>query len=375
MAKFKILDEITKRGIKILPDVLDEILKNLESEIQEKNTELDGMTFPSIVRPNSSEDCFLYFSGKKGVTLRSKSMNSTVLEGLTRLGHNEAILISRLRSIIRSRSTVKKLYNEVLSSGRIYPKFESEAITGRIYPSDPNINGLPMDIRKAIIPDEGNVFINFDYKSEELCICASVTGEKKIFDILESGADLFNELSIDQNISRKAAKAVVYGKFYGQTPSGLSMKIGCSELEASTIQQRLYDFMPKISDYLFDLGINARKRGYTETLGGRVYEVNFDSANFEEEIRRAVNFVVQGTGSDIMDCLLADHGEISEFLKSEGARVVVSVYDALLIECSKEKVERIKDVVTKVMIDIPKKFGVKLLLSSKIGNSWYEVCN
>ena len=68
---------------------------------------------------------------------------------------------------------------------------------------------------------------------------------------------------------RSKAKMVSYGLAYGMEAYGLGQRLNIPTDEAAEILSAYFIAFPNVKDYMDRTVIEARKRGYTETLFGR----------------------------------------------------------------------------------------------------------
>ncbi len=125
---------------------------------------------------------------------------------------------------------------QALRQPRIHPRYRTLVRTGRTSASSPNIQQLPTgsQIREAVIPAPGYLFLCIDYSAIELrtlaAVCVARYGFSKLADVIRSGTDphsytaaMFAGMELDQfnqlpnrKQLRQQAKAVNFG-----LPAGL----------------------------------------------------------------------------------------------------------------------------------------------------------
>ena len=74
------------------------------------------------------------------------------------------------------------------------------------------------------------------------------------------------DVTLDQ---RSKAKMVSYGLAYGMEAYGLGQRLNIPTEEAAKILDAYFVAFPNVKAYMDDTVVEARKRGYTETLFGR----------------------------------------------------------------------------------------------------------
>ena len=107
---------------------------------------------------------------------------------------------------------------------------------------------------------------------------------------------------------RSKAKMVSYGLAYGMEAYGLGQRLNIPTEEAADILDAYFTAFPAVRDYMDRTVIEARKKGYTETLmGRRRYIPELTSSNFrirQAGERQAMNAGIQGLAADIFKVAL-----------------------------------------------------------------------
>ncbi|MEE1092719.1 MAG: DNA polymerase I, partial [Prevotella sp.] len=116
-------------------------------------------------------------------------------------------------------------------TGHIHTSFnQTITATGRLSSSDPNLQNIPVrgedgkEIRKAFIPEEGQLFFSADYSQIELRVMAHLSGDKNMTDAFAKGYDIhaatastiykkdISEVSRDERTKSKRANfGIIYG--------------------------------------------------------------------------------------------------------------------------------------------------------------------
>ena len=173
------------------------------------------------------------------------------------------------------------------TTGRIHPEYYSVGTnTSRVSSggglSGVNAQTLPhdADTRACFTAEEGNVWISCDYSGQESAITASVSNEKKIIEILESGGDLHSEVArscwpdilgnyTDKEIKEKFnktyrfdAKGVEFGVFYGGDANTLVANKGFSKEVAERVYNNFMKSFPGIKRYQDYCRKEVMNKGY-----------------------------------------------------------------------------------------------------------------
>ena len=180
-----------------------------------------------------------------------------------------------------------------------------------------------------------------------------------------------NAVSRDQ---RTKAKRANFGIIYGITVFGLAERLEISRDEAKQLISGYFETFPKVKEYMDKSILEARAKGYAETLFHRrryLADINSHNATvrgFAE--RNAINAPIQGTAADIIKVAMI---RIHRRFKAEGiqSKMILQVHDELnfsVVPEEHEKVERI------VMEEMQNAFEmqVPLVADSGWGKNWLE---
>lgn len=121
--------------------------------------------------------------------------------------------------------------------------------TGRIQAKEPNPQQLPKKARKVFIPhDTNSLFLEADYDSAELRVCAALSGDKALAINLD-GSDLHQTHADDWGCSRDEAKTLIYATIYGASPNKLHIVFTAAGIQTTTercrtLQERLFARYP-----------------------------------------------------------------------------------------------------------------------------------
>ncbi len=275
-------------------------------------------------------------------------------------------------------------------TGHIHTSFnQCVAATGRLSSSDPNLQNIPVrtedgkEIRKAFIPEEGQLFFSADYSQVELRIMAHLSGDEGLIEDFRLGHDIHAATAakifhkaIDEvtREERSRAKTANFGIIYGITAFGLTERLGISRTEAKQLIDQYFDTYPRVHAYMQESIARAREAGYTETLcGRRCYLRDINSANatvrgFAE--RNAINSPIQGSAADIIKIAMI---RIHRRLREEGlrSRMILQVHDELNFTVPPEERDRVQEIVVSEMQNAAQ-LQVPLLADEGWGSNWLE---
>ena len=275
-------------------------------------------------------------------------------------------------------------------TGHIHTSFnQAVTATGRLSSSNPNLQNIPVrgedgrEIRKAFIPEDGDVFFSADYSQIELRIMAHLSKDEALCEAFQSGHDIhaataarifhkdIGDVSRDE---RRKAKTANFGIIYGISAFGLAERMGVSRGEARDLISSYFETYPGVRRYIDDSVAQAKERGYIETaFGRRRYLPDINSRNavvrgYAE--RNAVNAPIQGTAADIIKLAMI---AIDRRLREEGfkARMILQVHDELNFSCPVGEKERLRAMVIEEM-ERAYQMRVPLVADCGEGTNWLE---
>jgi DNA polymerase-1 len=297
----------------------------------------------------------------------------------------------RFREVEKLRSTYGTgLLAEVAPDGRIHATFnQTVARTGRLSSDQPNLHNIPVrsdegrQFRKAFVPAPGHALLVADYNQIELRCIAHLAEDPGLIEAFTSGRDIHNAtaarvfgveptaVTVDQ---RSKAKMVSYGLAYGMEAYGLGQRLGIATDEAAVILDAYFEAFPNVKAYMERTVIEARMRGYTETLFGRRRPIpELSNSNFrvrQAGERQAMNAGIQGLAADIFKVALV---RIDHALTRLGvaSRLILQVHDEVLIEVDDGE----RDTVGPVVVDLMRgaaTLNVPLEVNVAWGQSWAD---
>ena len=275
-------------------------------------------------------------------------------------------------------------------TGHIHTSFnQTITATGRLSSSDPNLQNIPIrgedgkEIRKAFVPEPGQLFFSADYSQIELRVMAHLSGDENMINVFREGKDLhaataaniykkpIEEVTRDERTKSKRAN---FGIIYGITVFGLAERLDISRDEAKMLIDGYFQTFPQVHDYMERSKEIARHQGYVTTLfGRRRYLPDINSGNatvrgFAE--RNAINAPIQGTAADIIKVAMI---RIHQRFRKEGIRskMILQVHDELNFSVVPEEKDRVEAIVLEEMQNaLP--LSVPLVADCGFGKNWLE---
>ena len=395
-----VLLEMENTGIIINPKKLNEISKNLSSQISELEDQIFKLseTIFNIGSPKQLGEILfdkMKIEGGKRSKNGSWQTSVEILEKVSDMGHEIADVILSWRHFSKLKSTYTDALVEQINSktDRVHTNYSMVgASTGRLSSSNPNLQNIPIRteegrlIRTAFEPKQGFKLVSMDYSQIELRLIAHIAAENKMLDAFNENLDIHADtaskvfgIPIEEMTSefRRKAKAINFGIIYGISAYGLAKQLKCSANEAKDFISSYFYRFPRIRDYMEEIKSNLDTNGYVQTLFNRRIYIN-DSNSKNQKLRgfaerQAINAPIQGTAADIIKlAMIKIHKELSN--KKE-ISMLMQVHDELVFEISDKKVEEFTNLILPIMERanlpmVPLKVDLKVDVGS--GNNWAE---
>ena len=319
------------------------------------------------------------------------STNRAVLDELA--GQYE---LPRLIIEYRELDKLKATYTDSLPAlvgpdGRIHSQLnQTVTATGRLSSSEPNLQNIPIRtelgqrIRRAFVPERGNVFVAADYSQLELRLLAHITRDEKMLAAFQHGEDIHAQTArlvfkartpAELKEKRRFAKIVNFAIAYAVEPFGLSQRVGISRKEARQVIDDYYATYKGVREYMHKIPEEARANGLVRSIYGRIRPlptINDRNGQIRARAEReAINMPIQGTASDIVKIAML---KVDEALRREGleTRMVMQIHDELLLEAPEAEAGRAaallkREMETAVGLDVP------LEVEVGTGGNWMDV--
>ena len=322
---------------------------------------------------------------KTGFTTDAESLNWL----LNKTKHPILQHLMRIRESSKLQTTIEGLITAIADDGRIHTTFQqSVAATGRLSSTEPNLQNIPVrtdegrHIRDCFIAQTPYTqLLTADYSQIEMRIMAHLSNDEGLIQAFESGEDLHSTVGalvfgvkpseVDAEM-RRTIKAMSYGLAYGLSSFGLSQTLDIDPTEASKLMSTYFERFGGIRDYLKSVVIEARDKGYTETIMGRrryLPDLNHENRQRREIAERAaLNAPIQGSAADIIKiALLNINTQLTQNnLKS---RALLQVHDELIFEVMSDEAKVLEEIV-RTQMAAAFKLRVKLDVNIGFGKSW-----
>lgn len=275
-------------------------------------------------------------------------------------------------------------------------------VSGRMSSSDPNLQNLPrllpeevaekpylqgVDIRKAFEADQGYVFVSADYTSMELAMCAAVSGDATMRDLLNQGRDLHAytaryAFKVGMDLDDKAfkerykdyrqkAKVVNFALIYGGTQYTLIRNFGFSEEEASQLIEGYFQAYPRVKTWMEEVYRELEEKGYVEyPIYGYIKRMDLPeklrrarkelwphllasdrslARQYHAALRTCQNALIQGLSAFVVKEAIV---QIDRRLREEGldAWVAYQVHDEIGVQANVKHAKRVMEIMLECMV-------------------------
>ncbi|MFL6212129.1 MAG: DNA polymerase I [Pyrinomonadaceae bacterium] len=390
-----LLHRMEAAGLRVDTKALGELSKFFGAELEKLTAQIykvAGREF-KISSPKQVGEVLeeLNISTGRKTSTGQVSTNRAVLEELAQ--HYE---LPRLIIEYRELDKLKATYTDSLPAlvgpdGRIHSQLnQTVTATGRLSSSDPNLQNIPIRtelgrrIRRAFVPDKGNVFVAADYSQLELRLLAHITRDPVMLDAFQKGEDIHTRTAQlvfgaktkeELKEKRRFAKIVNFAIAYAVEPFGLSQRVGISRKEAKQVIDDYYKTYKGVRAYMDKVPEEAREKGYVRSMYGRIRPlptINDRNGQIRARAEReAINMPIQGSASDIVKVAML---RVDEALRRAGlqTRMVMQVHDELLLEAPKAEAAQAaailkREMETAVELDVP------LEVELGTGANWMDV--
>ena len=324
---------------------------------------------------------------------KTKTGYSTDAQALEKVRDQHPIVdaLLRYREVEKLRSTYgENLLAEVASDGRIHATFnQTVARTGRLSSDQPNLHNIPIrseegrQFRRAFIPADECEFLVADYNQIELRVIAHLAQDPGLITAFTTGADVHTEtakrvFSVEADevtvAMRSKAKMVSYGLAYGMESYGLAQRLGVPVAEATEILNAYFLAFPNVRSYMDASVVDARNKGYTETLFGRRRQIpELQSPNFrirQMGERQAMNAGIQGLAADIFKVALV---RLDAALREAGraSQIILQVHDEVILEVPQHERDEVRALTIATMREAAE-LSVPLEVNIAWGPTWAD---
>jgi DNA polymerase-1 len=238
-------------------------------------------------------------------------------------------------------------------------------------------------IREAFVAPPGSRIVSADYSQIELRIMAHLSGDPSLVKAFAAGEDVHRHTAAEvfdmkpeevTSEQRRYAKVINFGLIYGMSAFGLAQNLAIERSAAASYMDKYFARYPGVAQYMERTRMEARERGYVETVfGRRLWLPDIRSSNMQRRQgaeRQAINAPMQGTAADLIKmAMIAVQGWIER--EKLATKLVMQVHDELVLEVPEAELEAVKPGVERLMSGVAS-LDVPLLVEAGVGANWDE---
>jgi DNA polymerase I-like protein with 3'-5' exonuclease and polymerase domains len=350
--------EMENNGFKINRDRLVGIMEDHSAALNEASGVLRE-ELGNDINPNSPKQL------KEALAEKGLGLTNTSEQTLKQSGHRLARCILNYRSAKKQMEQAETILKAIEGDGRIHARFEPTGTnTGRFSSKKPNLQNIGRGkLRTCFIPNEGHRLVVADYSQVELRIAAAIAGEEKMIQAYEQGSDLHRQTASIvlgkpvEDISkedRQLAKAVNFGLLYGQSAKGLvvyaetSYGVKLDIEQARQIRRKFFDEYKHLREWhsQAEKGASSSCEVLSTKLGRKRWLPMEGDVRWQR-FTALLNAPVQGGAADVIKTAIID----LQAKLPEGAGLVSTVHDELIVEVPLKNAEAVKKLMEDVMIE------------------------
>jgi DNA polymerase I len=223
------------------------------------------------------------------------------------------------------------------------------------------LHNMPAILRKAVLAEEGHVFVRADLGQIEPRVLAAVSGDRSFAAATEAD-DMYLPVARTFGVSRDAAKVAVLGAMYGQTTG--------TGAQALRQLKRAY---PVAMDYLDAADERARSGRDVRTYGGRLVRMSSGGSSSQVAARGRYgrNAMIQGAAAEFFKMWA-----VTVRARVPAAQIVLCLHDELLIHTPEHNDEAVSTAVRDCLDEVAARWapgsGVRFTADISIVRSWAD---
>lgn len=267
-------------------------------------------------------------------------------------------------------------------------------MTGRI--SYELFHQMPRHCRRAVLPDEGHVLVEFDYSQIEILVLLYFAEEWDLLrqairgevDFHTKCAQMFyDDSSITKSDPRRQTiKAISLGMGYGKGVESTAEDLDLDEVVVEEMFDRWFAILPGVKKLRQRWVSQVKMVGYFQTPAG--WRMYFDRESRENTHRSSVetqiyNWPIQSTAGIRTRAALVDiWREMRRLWQPEDARMILTVHDSGLFTVRGDLVPQVLDMLRELATaaydclpapEVGMAEGLRFPIDLKVGPSWGEL--
>jgi len=231
------------------------------------------------------------------------------------------------------------------------------------------------NLRKAIIPRPGNIFLSVDYKQMEMRMFGILSKDPFMLDALLAGKDVHLEIAIKvwgdcgyeaNMIHREWSKTISFGLIYGMTLGSLQFKLNMTKLQAAKVTDQYWAQFPRIKPWMQEIIESCKMNGYLRYWSGRLWREDNPI-----DMYKGCNAIIQGGCADLLSIAAM---RVDEWCKSLGDdfNLVNLVHDETITEIPIDQLLTSARKISAIM-EVPDLMGIPFATDCKVGNSYGDM--
>lgn len=273
-----------------------------------------------------------------------------------------------------------------IGNGYLYPQLDPlGTVTGRFSCHTPNLQALSAVLLPSIVADcsdHERMLVELDYMQMELRVLAFLSRDQMLCDAFASEQDvhcltagkLFGILPNQATqVQRSIAKTVNFAIIFGQTPQGLASELTVSVEQASELITGFHRSYPGVSQFVQQVREFVSRHGFVSTHFGRrrrlpLAQPGGSSMDCERALRRAVNFVIQGTAADLNKLALA---RLWRHVPA-GGRLLLNIHDSFVLQLRRDGLAGSVGKLKEQLELLPPNWNMPLRVTIESGHTWAD---
>ena len=390
-----VLAKMERHGVKIDTQLLHQISKEVEVQLQQKMERIHGLAGEEF-NINSSQQLGKILFEKLGLPAlkKTKTGYSTDGEVLTKLAlqHDLPSEVLSYRNLTKLKSTYIDALPRLVhpETGRVHTSYnQTVTATGRLSSSDPNLQNIPIRteegnrIRQSFITEKGGQILSADYSQIELRILAHLSQDERLLEAFREDEDIHARTASEvfsvpreqvTSQMRREAKVINFGILYGMSAYGLSQQLGVEPRVAQAYIDEYFKKYAGVWAYIENALTEVRQKGYVTTLLNRrryLSDIHSPTVAIRQASERmAINTPLQGTAADIIKMAMI---HIQNRIEATGlsTRMIMQVHDELVFEAPEEELQQALSLIRGEMETVMN-LSVPLKVSIRSGKNWAE---
>jgi DNA polymerase-1 len=355
----------------------------------------DGLGIPKPKNPFLSADGIDHSRFADSGKYKSTCTSTFLLT--EKVHHPLGELISSLRETEKLRKTYIKWLELCDDNCVLHTNFNQTGTrTGRLSSSKPNLQNIASNVRgrftqsvftgniartdeynlrKAIIPRPGNIFLSVDYKQMEMRMFGILSKDPFMLDALLAGKDVHLEIAIKvwgdcgyeaNMIHREWSKTISFGLIYGMTLGSLQFKLNMTKLQAAKVTDQYWAQFPRIKPWMQEIIESCKINGYLRYWSGRLWREDNPI-----DMYKGCNAMIQGGCADLLSIAAM---RVDDWCKSMGERfnLVNLVHDETITELPINELLTSARSISKIM-EVQDLMGIPFATDCKVGNSYGDM--